>query len=162
MVTRKATRPEQQAFVSWASGDRPGASVDPRFAGLRNRLAEIGWLDMALGLVAVALYDLVGVLVVSGWQSAACGSDCGMRTQLHLMHVALVLSLAVVVAPPVLLALVIRRGRVVVAVAQVALCLLMLLNAVSTEHRLLPRINGTAQCWNPLYSNAECPWGPKD
>lgn len=35
-------------------------------------------------------------------------------------------------------------------------------NVVTTEHRLIPRINGTAPCWNPDYSPADCPWGPKD
>lgn len=161
MATRRTTRPNRQDFVSWTGGDRSTAAERSR-PGLRDRLAEIAWVDAALGLVAVAVYDLVGILVVSGWQSATCGGECGLRTQLHLMHVALVLAVAVVVVPPVLLTLIIRRGRLVVAVAQVALCLAMLLNAVSTEHRLVPRINGTAPCWNPLYSNAECPWGPKD
>ncbi|MEO7260153.1 MAG: hypothetical protein ABI047_02640 [Jatrophihabitantaceae bacterium] len=161
MAARKTSGAEKKVFVSWVDGERSGAASH-RPSRLRNRLADISWIDAALGFVAVAAYDLVGILVVSGWQTARCGGECGLRTQLHLMRVALVLSLVVVVLPPVLLALVIRRGRLVVAVAQSALCLLMVLNAVSTEHKLTPRINGTATCWNPLYSNAECPWGPKD
>ncbi|MDQ1722096.1 MAG: hypothetical protein QOI26_1830 [Pseudonocardiales bacterium] len=162
MAARKATGPDEERFVSWVDADRPGAPVERPHSRLRDWLADVSWVDVALGLLAVAVYDLVGILVVSGWQTARCGTECGLRTQLHLMQVALVLSLVAVVLPPVLLTLVIRRGRLVMAVAQAALCLVMLLNAVSTEHRLVPRINGTAPCWNPLYSDSECPWGPKD
>ena len=113
-------------------------------------------------MIGVALLDLVGVLVVSGWQTAACGDSCGLRTQLHLMHVSAAWTLAVVVPLPLLVALLARRARVAVAVVQCLLCLGVVVNAVTTEHRLVPRINGTAHCWNSLYSDADCPWGPKD
>ena len=91
----------------------------------------------------------------------AVRGDCGLRTQLHLMHVTLVLTLVGVVLPPLVLAVLTRRGRLVVAVVQSALCLMVLIGAVRTEQRLTSHIEGTATCWNPLYTDAECPWGPK-
>jgi TRAP-type mannitol/chloroaromatic compound transport system permease large subunit len=120
------------------------------------------WFDALVVAICGLVLDLIGVLVVSGWQTAACGDSCGLRTQLHLMHVAAGWTLGVVVPLPLVVALLARKGRVVVAVLQGLLCLGLLLNTVSTEHRLVPRINGTAHCWNDLYSDADCPWGPKD
>ena len=157
----KAGGSQQSRYVSWAAQRSPESEAVPR-----GRLAELlenySWFDAFVAALTVALVDLVGVLVLSGWQTAACGEACGLRTQLHLMHVAAAWTLAVVVALPVLVALLARKGRVAIAVVQLLLCLGVLVNTVSTEHRLVPRINGTAHCWNSLYSDADCPWGPKD
>jgi hypothetical protein len=158
--------PEPARYVSWvsASASQPPAP-EHRAAwrrALARRLEGFSWFDALVVAISVVVLDLIGVLIVSGWQSAACGDSCGLRTQLHLMHVAAAWTLAVVVPLPLLLALLARKARVVVAVLQGLLCLGVLLNTVSTEHRLVPRINGTAHCWNSLYSDADCPWGPKD
>jgi hypothetical protein len=166
-MARKAGGSKSAGYVSWAAESGPAA---PPAAGRRSavrrrptgRLENYSWFDAFVAAVAVAVVDLVGVLIVSGWQTAACGEVCGLRTQLHLMHVAAAWTLAVVVPLPVLIALLARKGRVAVTAVQALLCLGLVVNAVSTEHRLVPRINGTAHCWNALYSDAECPWGPKD
>jgi hypothetical protein len=129
---------------------------------LARRLEGYSWFDALVAAICVAVLDLTGVLIVSGWQTASCGESCGLRTQLHLVHVAAVLMLTVVVPLPLLIAVLARRARVVVAVVQVLLCVGVLINILGTEHRLVPRINGTAHCWNSLYSGTECPWGPKD
>ena len=159
----KAGGSEQSRYVSWTA-DTPSAVPSKGAArrALNRRLENYSWFDAFVAVVAVALVDLVGILIVSGWQTAACGEACGLRTQLHLMHVSAAWTLAVLVPLPVLVALLVRKGRVAIATVQVLLCLGVLVNAVSTEHRLVPRINGTAHCWNYLYSDAECPWGPKD
>lgn len=153
--------PEPARYVSWASGaadeDRPGWR-----RALDRRLETFSWFDALVAAVCVAVVDLIGVLVVAGWQTASCGDSCGLRTQLHLMHVSLAITLAVLIPLPVLVALLLRKGRLAIALVQALLCAGALVNAVGTEHRLVPRINGTAPCWNTAYSDADCPWGPKD
>jgi hypothetical protein len=166
-MARKAGGSEPSRYVSWVSAS---ASQPPVVSGRRaswrgvlgRRLEGFSWFDALVAAICVAVLDLVGVLILSGWQSAACGDSCGLRTQLHLMHVVAAWTLAVLVPLPLLVALLIRKGRVAIAVVQALLCLGVLVNTVSTEHRLVPRINGTAHCWNSLYSDADCPWGPKD
>ncbi|HEV2886627.1 MAG TPA: hypothetical protein VGX49_06940 [Jatrophihabitans sp.] len=167
-MARNAGGSEPARYISWVKD--PAAVEPPEASGrwaawrraLARRLDGFSWFDAVIIAVCVAVLDLIGVLIVSGWQTTACGDSCGLRTQLHLMHVALALTLGVVVPLPLLIALLARKGRVVVAVVQGLLCVGVLINAVSTEHRLVPRINGTAHCWNDLYSDADCPWGPKD
>jgi hypothetical protein len=153
------------AYISWVT-DKPGTEQQPdrrtAWERLRVRFDDFSFLDAFFAGLCVAVFDFVGVLGVSGWQSARCGDLCGLRTQLHLLHVAAVLTLTAVALPPLLLAFVLRRGRVAAVAVQAVLCLVVLVNVVGTEHRLVPRINGTAPCWNPDYSDAECPWGPKD
>lgn len=147
--------------ASWATATSGAArpNLRQRLARRRERVSLFDWLVLA---AAVAAFDLIGVLAVSGWQSIRCGDACGMRTQLHLMRLAAVLMLLAVALPPVLVAALARRGRLVVATVQALLVIGVLVNVLSTQHRLLPRINGTAPCWNPLYSAADCPWGSKD
>lgn len=161
-MARKAGGAEPTRYVSWAIDKPVVPPTSPVRRALGRRLENYSWFDAFVAAVAVALVDLVGVLVVSGWQTAACGEACGLRTQLHLMHVAAAWTLAVLVPLPLLVALLVRKGRVAIAAVQVLLCLGVVVNAVGTEHRLVPRINGTAHCWNALYSDADCPWGPKD
>jgi hypothetical protein len=166
-MARKAGGSESARYVSWASdsASRPSAATGRRDAwrgALARRLEGFSWFDAMVAGICVAVLDLVGVLILSGWQTTACGDSCGLRTQLHLMHVAAAWTLAVLVPLPLLVALLIRKGRVAIAVIQGLLCVGVLVNTVSTEHRLVPRINGTAHCWNSLYSDADCPWGPKD
>jgi len=160
-VAGKTGGSEPVPSFSWASSAAAPSRPGWRWT-LARRLEGYSWFDALVAVVCVAVVDLVGVLVISGWQTTSCGESCGLRTQLHLMHVALVITLLVVIPLPVLVALLIRKGRVAIAVVQALLCLGVLVNAVSTEHRLVPRINGTAHCWNDLYSDADCPWGPKD
>jgi hypothetical protein len=151
--------------VSWVT-DRAGSAPQPArrnaWQRLRLRLENHSVLDAVIAGLAVVVFDFVAVLVVSGWQTASCGDLCGLRTQLHLMHVAAVWTLTAVALPPLALAFALRKGRVAAVVVQILLCLVVLVNVVSTQHRLVPRIEGTAPCWNPDYSAADCPWGPKD
>jgi TRAP-type uncharacterized transport system fused permease subunit len=153
--------PEPAPSFSWASSAAAPSRPGWRWA-LARRLEGYSWFDALVAALCVAVLDLVGVLVVSGWQTTSCGDLCGLRTQLHLMHVALAITLAVIIPLPVLVALLLRKGRVAIAAVQALLCLGVLVNAVSTEHRLVSRIEGTAPCWSDLYSDANCPWGPKD
>ena len=152
---------ERVPSFSWAS-NRTAPSRQGWRRTLAHRLEGYSWFDAFVALLCVVVVDLIAVLVVSGWQTATCGEACGLRTQVHLMHRSLLIMLAVVIPLPVLVTLLLRKGRVAIAVVQALLCLGVLVNAVSTEHRLVPRINGTAHCWNALYSDADCPWGPKD
>jgi hypothetical protein len=157
--------PNRGNYVSWVV-DKPGGSRQPArpsaWDRLRIRFDDFSLLDAFFAALIVIVFDFVGVLVISGWQTTSCGDLCGLRTQLHLMHVAAVLTLTVIALPPLILAFLLRRGRVAAIAVQVVLCVIVLVNVVGTEHRLIPRINGTATCWNPDYSNADCPWGPKD
>lgn len=157
-----ASRP---THISWVTG-APGTAVRPprrtAWRRLRVRFDNFSLLDAFFAALIVAGFDFVGVLVVSGWQTTSCGDLCGLRTQLHLLHVAAVLTLTAIALPPLILALALRRGRAAAVAVQTVLCLVVLVNVVGTEHRLIPRINGTAPCWNPDYSDADCPWGPKD
>ncbi|MBV9821782.1 MAG: hypothetical protein JO144_06010 [Actinobacteria bacterium] len=157
----KTGGPEPAPYISWAS-----SAAEPVKPGwrrtLERRLERFSWFDALVAAVCVAAVDLIGVLVISGWQTASCGDSCGLRTQLHLMHVSLAVTLAVLIPLPVLAALLLRRGRLAITVVQALLCVGVLVNAVGTEHKLVPRINGTAPCWNTAYSDADCPWGPKD
>jgi hypothetical protein len=152
-------------YISWVT-DKPGAAAQParRTAWDRRRVRfdDFSLLDAFFAGLCVAVFDFVGVLVVSGWQTSRCGDLCGLRTQLHLTHLAAVWTLTAIALPPLILAFVLRRGRVAAVALQAVLCLVVLVNVVGTEHRLVPRINGTAPCWNPDYSDADCPWGPKD
>jgi len=152
---------ESAPSFSWASSRTVPAQRGWRQT-LAHRLEGYSWFDAFVAVLCAVVVDLIAVLVVSGWQTASCGEACGLRTQLHLMHRSLLVTLAVVIPLPLLVALLLRKGRVAIAVVQALLCLGVLVNAVSTEHRLVPRINGTAHCWNDLYSDADCPWGPKD
>jgi hypothetical protein len=165
-MARKAGGSEPARYISWASDSHPAAQSASEQAAWRraldSRLEEFSWFDALVAAICVMVLDLVAVLIVTGWQTTSCGDSCGLRTQLHLMHVAAAWTLAVIVPLPLLVALLIRKGRVAIAVVQGLLCVGVLINAVSTEHRLVPRINGTAHCWNSLYSDADCPWGPKD
>ena len=153
------------AYVSWVV-DKPGSAPRPdrrsAWERLRARFEDFSFLDAFFAALAVTVFDFIGVLVVSGWQTASCGDLCGLRTQVHLMHVAAVLTLTAIALPPLLLTFALRRGRVAAVAVQAVLCLVVVVNVVTTEHRLIPRINGTAPCWNPDYSPADCPWGPKD
>jgi hypothetical protein len=149
------------SYISWASSS-PAPSRSGWRQALARRLENYSWFDALVAALCVAVVDLVAVLVLSGWQTTSCGEACGLRTQLHLMHRTLAFTLAVAIPLPLLVALVIRKGRVAIAVVQALLCVGVLVNAVSTEHRLVSRIDGTAHCWNSSYSDAECPWGPKD
>lgn len=164
MAGRRGGR-ERVGYVSWVV-DKPGAPAQPDRRSLSERLRarfdDYSFIDALIAAAAMAIFDFIGVLVVSGWQTAACGDLCGLRTRLHLMHVAAVLTLAVIAVPPLLLTLLLRRARVAAVVVQAVLCLVVLVNVVSSEHRLTARINGTAPCWNPDVSPADCPWGPKD
>lgn len=153
-------RPAPQPHLSWATNEpTPGPGLR---RVLRRHFDRVSMLDVLIALAVVALFDLVAVLLVSGWQSARCGELCGLRTQLHLMHIAAVLTFVVIILPPALIAILTRRGRAVVLAVQAVLCLGLLLNTIGTQHRLTARLHGTATCWNPGYSNADCPWGPKD
>jgi len=155
----------RSSYTSWVV-DKPGTSRQPArrtaWDRLRVRFDDFSFLDAFFAGLCVAVFDFVGVLVISGWQTSTCGDLCGLRTQLHLMHVAAVLTLTAIALPPLILALALRRGRVAATAVQAVLCLVVLVNVVGTEHRLIPRIDGTAPCWNPDYSAADCPWGPKD
>ncbi|MGI8664709.1 MAG: hypothetical protein ACR2N4_01530 [Jatrophihabitans sp.] len=151
------------ARPSWAT-DRPAAGPTGSLAAGRQRLGRwregFSFFDTLVAIAAVAAFDLLGVLVVTGWQTIRCGDGCGLRTQLHLMHLATILCAVLVVLPPLLCVLLLRRVRLLITAIQVLLCLGIAVNVISTQHRLVPRIHGTARCWNPLYSNAEYPWGP--
>ena len=160
MAARKSENSDRRTYVSWVTAEPD--SAPPARRGLRQRLEGFSLVDAFIAGLAIAAFDLIGVLVVSGWQSSRCGESCGLRTQLHLMHVAAVLTLVAVALPPLVVALLARRARVAACVVQGLLCLLVVINVVTTQHRLVPRIEGTAPCWNPVYSDAECPWGPKD
>jgi hypothetical protein len=155
----------RDTYVSWVI-DKPGSASQPArrsaWHRLRDRFEDYSVLDALLAGSFVAVFDFVGVLVISGWQTTSCGDSCGLRTQLHLMHVAALVTVTAIALPPLALAFALRRARVAAGVVQLVLCLVVLANVVSTEHRLVPRINGTAPCWNSAYSDAECPWGPKD
>jgi hypothetical protein len=156
--------------TSWALPPSPRASAngnaaEPTRGGLRRRLTrhndDFSWVDVAIIVVCLAFFDFVGILIVSGWQTLRCGSYCGLRTQLHLVPVATVVLVVGVVLPPLLAALVLGRNRALVVALQLLLCLGILVNSVTDQHRIKSRLDGTATCWNPAYSNRDCPWGPK-
>jgi len=123
------TDPAGRGPVSWAKSDLPRTGP-PRLA---RRLERGSWVDLLLGLAFTACWDLIALLVggdANHW--VHCGLECRPEQQVAVDHTQLWL-VPLLLAVPVLVALLARRARVLVAVAQLAVFVLLL---VATLHRL--------------------------
>lgn len=153
------TAPNGSSTFSWATNRPDDGSRRNRLVRLGRRWRDATWFDAFAVLLFLAAFDVVTLLVLSGWQSTECGGSCGLAMQLHLLRVGSVVVPLALFLPPVVLSLVLRRRRLLIVVCQLALCVLLALNNLSEQHTIKQRLDGTAVCWNPLYSPKECPWG---
>jgi hypothetical protein len=146
---------------SWARPDDAEAPPAGGFrAALRRRLEDVSWFDIAVAIAVTGVFDLVIGLVVSGYFGAQCHSVCTLRNQAHEDRMLLLLIPVLLGLPPVLVALLIRRLRVLLAAIQAVTCAALMIHATLDLRTVNSHINGTAPCWNNLYSPKECPWGP--
>lgn len=157
---RRAAQQPAREYVSWVPSDRSVTSAGPLRRSL-ERWRDGAWFDTSMALLAALLFDLIALLVFSGYQSARCGGTCGLNSQLQLLRDGTVFLIAVPLLS-VLVALAVRRHRIALALLQVVLFSALLVNNLSSQHRLESRLNGTATCWTTVYSNKDCPWGVRD
>ena len=152
-------RDEQVAF-SWArSAEAETVPAGGVRAALRRRLQDVSWFDIAVAIAATGVFDLVIGLIISGYYSSKCRDVCTLHQQAHEDRMLFILVPILLGLPPVLLALWIRRLRVLLAALQAAVCLGFMVHAALDLRTVNSRINGTAPCWNTLYSPKDCPWG---
>jgi len=146
---------------SWA---RPGEAEAPParglMAALRRRLQDVSWFDIAVAIAVTGVFDLVVGLVVSGYFGAQCHDVCTLRHQAHEDRMLLWLIPVLLGLPPVLVALLLKRMRVLLAALQSITCAALVIHAALDLHTVNSHINGTAPCWSSLYSPKDCPWGP--
>src|SRR4051794_1647668 len=127
---------------------------------LRDRLRDVSWFDVAAAVVATAIFDFVAGLIISGYFAAKCHDVCTLHQQAHEDRMLLILVPALVCAPPVLVGLLLKRMRIVIATVQVIICVALTTHAVLDLRTVESHINGTAPCWNKLFPPKDCPWGP--
>ncbi len=154
--------PDEPAFVSWASAD-PAASGPARRPGRLRRLAwRASWLDLALVIAGVLVLDFLTLFAATAAVHVRrCPVECGLASQATVLRDGFWV-LPLVMAVPVLLALLLRKQRVAIATLQLALCAILLVQNADHLQRTEARLHGTAHCWNSLYSDADCPWGVRD
>jgi hypothetical protein len=149
----------QQPSFSWARSTE--ASQRRNLAEwLAWRLRDLSWFDVIAALIATAVFDFIVGLVVSAYFGAQCQNVCTLHQRAHEDRMLMLLLPLLIGAPPVLAALLLRRMRVLIATVQLATCLLLVVHAALDLRTVESRINGTARCWNTLYSDKDCPWGP--
>jgi hypothetical protein len=154
----KAGEGEQPSF-SWAQSTDAPQRRD-LVESLRRRLRDLSWFDVIAALIATAVFDFIVGLVISGYFGAQCQNVCTLHQRAHEDRMLMLLLPLLVGAPPVLAALLLRRMRIVIASIQLVTCVLLVVHAALDLRTVESRINGTARCWNPLYSDKDCPWGP--
>lgn len=155
--------PNSDSTFSWSSQSARPVPNQRRFGAVsrvRQFLSDFAIFDLLATVALVGLYDFLALVILSGYQSTVCGGYCGLRMQLHLLRQGEVL-VPLILAVPVVLVLLMRRRRTVVAVVQIALCLVLTMNNLADQRTTLSHLNGTATCWNSLYSPKDCPWGDK-
>jgi H+/Cl- antiporter ClcA len=127
---------------------------------LRRRLQDVSWFDIAAAIGMTGVFDLVIGLIVSGYFGAHCRNICTLHQQAHEDRMLLLLIPLLLGLPPVLVALLLKRLRVLLAAVQAVICAALMIHAALDLRTVNSRINGTAPCWNSLYSAKDCPWGP--
>jgi hypothetical protein len=127
---------------------------------VRRRLQDVSWFDIIVAIVVAGVFDLVVGLVVSGYFGAQCHGVCTLRQQAHEDRMLLLLIPVLLGLPPVLVALLLRRLRILLAAVQAVSCAVLMIHAALDLRTLDSHINGTAPCWSNLYSPKDCPWGP--
>jgi hypothetical protein len=113
-----------------------------------------------VAVAITAIFDLVVGLVVSGYFATRCRDICTLHQQAHEDRMLFILLPPLLFLPPVLVALLVRRLRVLVTAVQVVVCAGLLIHAAFDLRTVNSHINGTARCWAPQYSDKDCPWGP--
>ena len=152
---------QRQAGFSWARPDAAAAPPERGFrAAVRRRLQDVSWFDIAVAVAVTGIFDLVVGLIISGYFGSHCRDICTLRQQAHEDRMLLILIPILLGLPPVLVALLIKRMRVLLAVLQSVICAALVIHAAFDLRTVSSHINGTAPCWNNLYSPKDCPWGP--
>jgi NADH:ubiquinone oxidoreductase subunit 5 (subunit L)/multisubunit Na+/H+ antiporter MnhA subunit len=127
---------------------------------VRWRLRDLSWFDVIAALVTTAIFDFVVGLIISAYFGTECHDVCTLHQRAHEDRMLMLLLPLLLGAPPVLVALLLRRMRVLIAFVQLVTCVLLVTHAALDLRTVDSRIHGTARCWNPLYSDKDCPWGP--
>jgi NADH:ubiquinone oxidoreductase subunit 5 (subunit L)/multisubunit Na+/H+ antiporter MnhA subunit len=149
----------QQPSFSWAR-DTEAPQRRSLAESLRWRLRDVSWFDVIAALIATAVFDFIIGLVISTYFGAQCQNICTLHQRAHEDRMLMLVTPILIGVPPVLAALFLRRMRIVIASLQLVTCVLLVVHAALDLRTVDSRIHGTARCWNPLYSDKECPWGP--
>jgi len=126
----------------------------------RRRLRDVSWFDVAVAVAVTAIFDFVVGLVVSGYYGSHCRGICTLHQQAHEDRMLFLLIPLLICAPPVLVALVTKQMRVLIAAVQLVICVTLLVHTALDLRKVNSHIDGTAPCWSTLYTPKECPWGP--
>jgi hypothetical protein len=126
----------------------------------QRRFRDVAWFDVVVAVIITAIFDFVVGLLLSGYFGSHCQNVCTLHQQAHEDRMLLLLIPVLVCAPPVLLALVLKRLRVLIAAVQVIICVALLTHTVLDLRTVRSHIDGTAPCWTSLYTPKDCPWGP--
>jgi hypothetical protein len=154
-----AGKPRPAEF-SWA---RPATDLPPARglrASLGRRFQDVSWFDAFVAVAVTAVFDLVVGLVVSAYYGTHCRSVCTLHQQAHEDRMLLLLIPLLLGLPPVLVALLLKRLRVLIASVQSVVCAALMIHAALDLRTVNSHIHGTAPCWAPEYPPKDCPWGP--
>ncbi|MEO6700568.1 MAG: hypothetical protein ABI140_03405, partial [Jatrophihabitantaceae bacterium] len=152
-----ATKPANRS-QSWSAGASYG-STPPRYPRLSRLVGRIGWIELTFTVLALFAYDLCAVIIVGlSAHAARCPRlNCSMATQLQISHDSYWL-VPLTLALPLLVGLIVRKFRIMIALLQVAVCMFLLVHVIASARLTDDRLHGRVPCWNPSYSAAECPW----
>jgi len=151
---------EGQLAFTWARAGS-GPAIERTLIGrLRRSLQDVSWFDLAAALGMVGIFDLVIGLIVSGYYGSRCRGICTLHQQAHEDRMLFILIPILLGLPPVLVALLLRRLRVLIGAVQAIVCAALVIHAAVALRTVNSHINGTAKCWTQLFSDKDCPWGP--
>jgi len=151
---------DRQVAFSWASTQAQPHTQRTLIGRLRWSLQDVSWFDMAAALGITAVFDLVVGLVISGYYGSKCQGICTLHQQAHEDRMLLILVPILLGLPPLLVALLLRRLRVLIGAVQAVVCAALVIHATLDLRTVNSHINGTARCWTTAYSDKDCPWGP--
>lgn len=151
---------DRSATFSWARASSEPAADRTLARRLGRRFQDVSWFDIIVAVLVTAVFDLVIGLVISGYYGSRCRDVCTLHQQAHEDRMLLLLVPLLLGLPPVLVALFVRRLRVLIAAVQAVACAALVIHAALDLRTVNSHIDGTVPCWNKLYSPKDCPWGP--
>jgi len=164
MIEMSATQPSGRSQPSWSTTTSTTELRHPRLSRLIER---IRWFELLFTLLALAAYDFLAFFLGGvGITEARCpGGSCGqaeskpipLPTQLQILHDARWI-IPVLLALPLLVGLFLRRWLVLIALVQVAVCIVLLVHIDAKAQLTDDRLHGRVPCWNKAFSATNCPW----
>jgi hypothetical protein len=155
-------QPSRSGYVSWSAAGAGSDEPAARFSRLRGVGQRISWIDATLIMLGVLVYDGCALaLSTVAANLSKCPGDCGLATRADILREGFWV-IPLVTALPVVVAVLLGKRRIAIAVVQLLLCSILLVQQAHSLERTNDRLNGTATCWNAAYSDADCPWGRRD